>query len=138
MSTMPPVEHRSENRAALKESILNENLLLQYEAMDDGDSDDPLLASLMEIFEKHIPEHLQCLALATQNDDGAEVKYLLHKMLGMAHNMGASRLAGLIALLEESRSRADISLNESDLSALNEEFETALAALSMRWQDRRH
>lgn len=109
--------------------ILNETLLAQYEAMDEGVIEDPLLPKLVGIFQKHLPEHLKRLETALQNQDETEVNYVIHKMLGMAHNVGALRLSDVLMVLENSETDAKMSLGRVDVELLNQEFEAAAAAL---------
>lgn len=109
--------------------VLNESLLAQYEAMDEGVTEDPLLPKLVGIFQKHLPEHLERLDAGLQKQDEAEVSYVIHKMLGMAHNVGALRLSDLLMVLENSDPVAKLSLGPEDVKHLKQEFEAASAAL---------
>lgn len=109
--------------------ILNESLIAQYEAMDEGVTDDPLLPKLVNIFQKHLPEHLARLDLALQKHDEAEVTYVIHKMLGMAHNVGALRLSDFLMALENSDTETKMRLDGDAVTLLNQEFEAASAAL---------
>lgn len=109
--------------------VLNESLLLQYEAMDEGVPDDPLLPKLVSIFQKHLPEHLKRLDAGLQKQDEAEVSYVIHKMLGMAHNVGALRLSDLLMVLENSSPEGKLSLGQDEVKRLQQEFEAAAAAL---------
>lgn len=109
--------------------ILNETLLAQYEAMDEGVTDDPLLPKLVSIFQKHMPEHLKRLAAGLQKQDEAEVTYVIHKMLGMAHNVGALRLSDFLMVLENSDPEGKMGLGPDDVTLLQQEFEAAAAAL---------
>jgi HPt (histidine-containing phosphotransfer) domain-containing protein len=109
--------------------ILNEDLLAQYQAMDEGVTDDPLLPKLIGIFQKHIPEHLERLESALEKQDVNEVTYVIHKMLGMAHNAGALRLSDLLMILENGENETRMSLRRDDVALLKQEFEAAAAAL---------
>lgn len=109
--------------------VLNETLLSQYEAMDEGVTDDPLLPKLVGIFQKHLPEHLIRLDAGLQKQDEAEVSYVIHKMLGMAHNVGALRLSDFLMVLENSDPEVKLSLGQQDVKLLQQEFEAAAAAL---------
>jgi HPt (histidine-containing phosphotransfer) domain-containing protein len=109
--------------------VLNETLLAQYEAMDEGVTEDPLLPKLVAIFQKHLPEHLKRLDAGLKKQDEAEVSYVIHKMLGMAHNVGALRLSDYLMVLENSEADVKMSLGPEEVKQLQEEFEAAAAAL---------
>jgi len=109
--------------------VLNETLLAQYEAMDEGVTDDPLLPKLVGIFQKHLPEHLKRLEVGLHMQDETEVSYVIHKMLGMAHNVGALRLSDVLMMLENSDPDMKLSLGQEDMKLLQQEFEAAAAAL---------
>jgi HPt (histidine-containing phosphotransfer) domain-containing protein len=109
--------------------VLNETLLAQYEAMDEGVVEDPLLPKLVGIFQKHMPEHLKRLDAGLQKQDEAEVSYVIHKMLGMAHNVGALRLSDFLMVLENSDPDVKLNLAQEDVKLLQQEFEAAAAAL---------
>lgn len=135
MNTMPQhqsfTEFTEEQDIQLISSspILNESLLAQYQAMDEGVTEDPLLPRLVGIFEKHMPEHLKRLHMGLQKQDEAEVTYVVHKMLGMAHNVGALRLSDILMVLENSEAETRMRLSDEDLALLMQEFEAAAAAL---------
>jgi HPt (histidine-containing phosphotransfer) domain-containing protein len=109
--------------------VLNETLLAQYEAMDEGVTEDPLLPKLVGIFQKHLPEHLKRLDAGLAKQDEAEVSYVIHKMLGMAHNVGALRLSDYLMVLENSEADVKLSLGPEEVKTLQQEFEAAAAAL---------
>lgn len=109
--------------------ILNETLLSQYEEMDEGVTENRLLPKLFGIFQKNIPEHMQRLSIALNKQDGAEVNYLIHKMLGMSHNVGALRLADILMILEQADIGTKLRLDPEDLMVLAEEYKAAEAAL---------
>ncbi len=135
MNTMP--QHQSfpefseEQDIQLTSSspILNETMLDQYQAMDKGMAEDPLLPRLVSIFENHFPEHLKRLKLGLQTKNEAEVTYVIHKMLGMAHNVGVLRLSDMLMVLENSDTEAKMRLSGGDVTRLVQEFEAAAAAL---------
>jgi HPt (histidine-containing phosphotransfer) domain-containing protein len=110
-------------------SILNEELLAQYQAMDEGVMDDPLLPKLIGIFQKHIPEHLERLEAALDKQDVKDVTYVIHKMLGMAHNAGALRLSDQLMILENAENETRMRMTREDVAQLRQEFEAAAAAL---------
>jgi hypothetical protein len=58
-----------------------------------------------------------------------EVSYVIHKMLGMAHNVGALRLSNVLMVLENSDPEVKLSLGQEDVKLLQQEFEAAAAAL---------
>jgi len=144
MNTMPQAqiasEHSEEQNIELKSSrpVLNETLIAQYEAMDEGIADDPLLPKLYAIFQKNIPEHLKRLALALQKQDEADVSYLIHKMLGMAHNVGALRLSDILLILEQSDIATKMRLDGEHLGLLHSEFGAAETALKFYMNSRSH
>ncbi len=135
MNTMP--QHQSfpefseEQDIQLTSSspILNETMLDQYQAMDKGMAEDPLFPRLVSIFENHFPEHLKRLKLGLQTKNEAEVTYVIHKMLGMAHNVGVLRLSDMLMVLENSDTEAKMRLSGGDVTRLVQEFEAAAAAL---------
>ncbi len=135
MNTMP--QHQSFSTFSEEHDIqltsssptLNETLLAQYRAMDEGVVEDPLLPRLVSIFAKHFPEHLKRLNLGLQAKDEAEVNYVIHKMLGMAHNVGALRLSDMLMVLESGEAEVKMRLSEEDVAQLVKEFEAAAAAL---------
>lgn len=118
--------------------VLNETLIEQYEAMDEGINDDPLLAKLFAIFQKSLPEHLNRLVVALQKQDETDVNYLIHKMLGMAHNVGALRLSEILMILEQSETTTRMRLDADDLALLNAEYRAAEAALKQHLNSRGH
>jgi HPt (histidine-containing phosphotransfer) domain-containing protein len=134
MNTMPhqsPSEFSEDQDIQFLSSspILNETLLAQYEAMDEGVTEDPLLPKLVGIFQNHLPQHLERLEKALQNQDETEVNYVIHKMLGMAHNVGALRLSDVLMVLENSDTEVKMNLGPADVDLLQREFEAAAAAL---------
>lgn len=136
MNTIPQIysvaEHSQERRDIQLESsrpILNDTLLAQYEAMDEGVTDDPLLPKLFGIFQKNIPEHMKRLVVALDKQDATEVNHIIHKMLGMAHNVGALRLSDILMVLEQSEITVKMQLDQNDLALLNAEYGSAVSAL---------
>jgi HPt (histidine-containing phosphotransfer) domain-containing protein len=109
--------------------LLNDALLAQYEAMDEGAKDDPLLPKLFGIFQKNLPEHIARLIAALDKQDETEVNYIIHKMLGMAHNVGALRLSDILLILEHAEVETKMQLNQEDLALLEAEFKAAESAL---------
>ncbi|HYX33531.1 MAG TPA: Hpt domain-containing protein [Oligoflexus sp.] len=120
------------------QDILNDSLLAQYEAMDEGITDDPLLPKLFSIFQKNITDHLKKLAVALQKHDETEVNYLIHKMLGMAHNVGALRLSDVLMILEQAETSTKMRLDGHHLAILNAEYKAAEAALIQHMNSRSH
>jgi HPt (histidine-containing phosphotransfer) domain-containing protein len=140
-NTMPQSHSNSDNHEIHLESeqpLLNDALLAQYEAMDEGAKDDPLLPKLFVIFQKNLPEHMDQLIEALGKQDETEVNYLIHKMLGMAHNVGALRLSDILTILEHAELPTKMRLNQEDLARIADEFKAAETALCDYMKSRAH
>src|SRR5689334_21189594 len=72
MNSMPHEIHLESTQP-----LLNDALLEQYHAMDEGAKDDPLLPKLFGIFQKNLPEHITRLVAALGKQDETEVSYLI-------------------------------------------------------------
>ncbi|WP_141730968.1 Hpt domain-containing protein [Oligoflexus tunisiensis] len=118
--------------------ILNAALIEQYEAMDEGVTDDALLPKIFGIFHRNIPEHLERLTVALQSQDEETVNYVIHKMLGMAHNVGALRLSDILMILEQAETATKMHLTGNEVAMLQREFEAAVAALQEHLDQRTH
>jgi HPt (histidine-containing phosphotransfer) domain-containing protein len=118
--------------------VLNAALIEQYEAMDEGETEDALLPKIFGIFHRSIPEHIERLSEGLQSQDEETVNYVIHKMLGMAHNVGALRLSDILMVLEHAETATRMRLTQDDVAIIQEEFEAAVAALQDHIDQRTH
>ncbi len=123
------IEETEETVGLYTHAILNETLLEQYLEMDAKVSKDRLLPRLYRVFEKNFPDYLKVLTQAVQSHDPEQVSHMIHKMLGMAHNIGALRLSQILLHWEQLSVENKMQINEQTLEHLWNEFKTAEAAL---------
>jgi HPt (histidine-containing phosphotransfer) domain-containing protein len=144
MSSMPQNPglfiHTEDQKVELTSSspVLNATLIEQYEAMDEGESEDALLPKIFGIFQGSMPEHLERLSEGLQSQDEETVSYVIHKMLGMAHNVGALRLSDILMILEHAENGTRMRLTQDDVALLQKEYEAAVAALQEHISRRTH
>jgi HPt (histidine-containing phosphotransfer) domain-containing protein len=67
-----------------------------------------IIEQLVDLFVDSTPPLLDDLRDAAERGDGEAVRRAAHKLKGSCQNIGASRLAGLAAAIEQGESRPDV------------------------------
>ncbi len=89
-----------------------------------------LLAELVEVFERDVPQRLAALREALQGGDAGTIERTAHTIKGGAGNLGVARMAETARLLEESGRAGDFSAVPALLQRLDADFEEARAEFS--------
>jgi HPt (histidine-containing phosphotransfer) domain-containing protein len=119
-------------------AVLNETLLAQYREMDAKMSKDHLLPRLYHVFEKNFPDYLGKLTQAVQAHDPDQISHYIHKMLGMAHNIGAYRLSQILLHWEQLSLDNKMEIDTTVLDQLAIEFKKAETALEQYIEGGKH
>jgi HPt (histidine-containing phosphotransfer) domain-containing protein len=94
-------------------------------AMDD----DEFMVELIDIFLDDIPAQMEWLRRGAGQSDPDEVKKAAHRIRGAAGNVGAERLSGLCADLEESAIEHDLPPLSELLDGVEQEWVRVQATL---------
>ncbi|MDP9457557.1 MAG: response regulator [Actinomycetota bacterium] len=94
-----------------------------------GPGEPDMLAELVGLFLEDAPPRLQALREALDEGDARRVKEVSHALKGSSSNMGAARMAGICARLEDAGATGDLDEASDLLDRLEKEFANARSAL---------
>ncbi len=107
----PEAHHPESSRMHAEESsdgdVLDRDVLAALAELDEGEGEPSLLAELIDMFLADTPPRLEALEQAYAIDDAAAIERTAHALKSSCGNLGARRLAELLAELERlARQRA--------------------------------
>jgi len=93
------------------------------------------IGAIITMYVDALPEQIEAICQALQDQNGAQLQHLAHRMKGTSRNIGALTLADLCEALESQVDDMEAINSEQVVQSLHDEKERVLQALSANWLD---
>lgn len=129
-----PLSKRTEDEDSGTIKIIKTKVFDQQALIERIDGDEELLETILEMFVENIPDRLDAIKTAIDNNDITLLKREAHSLKGAAATISADRITELAQQLEELKINGNLSKVKSILALLYLEFEQLKTTLEQRAQ----